>query len=301
MTDIALADAPGVRDLIPTDRQLLPAPMAALQEVANMLAGAGALVPKDLRGKPDVCLAVAYMAALHGTDPVATASQTYLVGDKIAFMAQYINAIVQRHLAEKPVYNYQGQGATRAVMISAKLKSGQVITYTSPQVGQIKVKNSPLWVTDPDQQLAYYAVRAMSRRHMPDVLLGIYAVEELQNISIRDVTPLPPADLDAGLPVDDLEHVEATEEGETFEPSGGFPGDASEPVQGPAVNPVPDDLMEFAAILKADAKAADTPDDLVTMWRMNRPGREALKAQDPTVYADLEQAFIDRQKELSTT
>jgi len=51
--------------------------------------------------------------------------------------------------------------------------------YTSPKVRDIKVKNSPLWVSDPQQQLGYYSVRAWVRRHCPDVLLGVYAPDEI--------------------------------------------------------------------------------------------------------------------------
>jgi len=297
MTDIALADEirslPAARDLIPTDRQLLPAPMAALQEVATMLASAGALVPKDLRGKPDVCLAVAYMAALHGTDPVATASQTYLVGDKIAFMAQYINAIVQRHFSEKPTYTYQGAGATRCVMVSAKLKSGQVVTVTTPQVGQITVKNSPLWKTDPDQQLSYYAIRALARRHMPDVLLGIYAVEELQSVSIRDVTPPPPDPFR-----EDDDSVDTPIEDAAFEPSGGFTTDASA-FPGDEQASTEDDILAWAESVKADAREAATPEQLQRLWDGCETNRRKLWRTEKVEHDALEAAFKDRLADLS--
>lgn len=301
--DIAL---PSARDLVPTDRNLLPAPMEALQEVANMLAGAGALVPKDLRGKPDICLAVAYMAALHGTDPVATASQTYLVNDKIAFMAQYINAIVQRHLAEKPVYAYQGAGQARAVQVSVKLKTGQVLTYNSPQLGQIHPKNSPLWKSDPDQQLAYYAIRALARRHMPDVLLGIYAVEELQQISIRDVTPPPPDPFgDDPEPTNELEHVEDADEEdavvETFEPSGGFTT-SEEPVKHtgtPSAEIVADDILAWAEECKADAREAKTPQALQAIWDAVDHNRRKLWREERLAHDELEQVFKDQLAEIA--
>lgn len=64
----------------------------------------------------------------------------------------------------------------------------------SPPLGQITVKNSPLWKTDPDQQLAYYTGRSWARRYAPEMLLGIYDVDELEGVAIgptraRDVTP----------------------------------------------------------------------------------------------------------------
>jgi hypothetical protein len=63
-----------------------------------------------------------------------------------------------------------------------------VVEYTSPMLKDIKVKNSPLWAQDPAQQIGYYASRAMCRRHFPDVILGVYTPEEM-NEEMRDVTP----------------------------------------------------------------------------------------------------------------
>lgn len=45
----------------------------------------------------------------------------------------------------------------------------------------LQPKNSPLWKADPDQQHFYYSGRAMCRRHFPDVLLGVYARDEMED------------------------------------------------------------------------------------------------------------------------
>jgi hypothetical protein len=60
---------------------------------------------------------------------------------------------------------------------------------------QASVRNSPLWATDPRQQLAYLAVKRWSRLYAPDVILGVYTPDELEeaNREIRDVTPPVPA------------------------------------------------------------------------------------------------------------
>src|SRR5690606_11704129 len=48
-------------------------------------------------------------------------------------------------------------------------------------------KNSPLWKNDPDQQHSYYSLRAGARRHCPEVILGMFDVDELrQTIDHRD-------------------------------------------------------------------------------------------------------------------
>lgn len=55
---------------------------------------------------------------------------------------------------------------------------------------QASVRNSPLWATDPKQQLAYLAVKRWTRLYSPDVILGVYTPDELDegNREARDIT-----------------------------------------------------------------------------------------------------------------
>jgi len=59
-------------------------------------------------------------------------------------------------------------------------------------LAQATVRNSPLWATDPRQQLAYLAVKRWARLYAPDVILGVYTPDELEegNREIRDITPV---------------------------------------------------------------------------------------------------------------
>lgn len=56
---------------------------------------------------------------------------------------------------------------------------------------QASVRNSPLWATDPKQQLAYLAVKRWTRLYSPDVILGVYTPDELEADyrEPRDITP----------------------------------------------------------------------------------------------------------------
>lgn len=61
-------------------------------------------------------------------------------------------------------------------------------------MAQAGVRNSPLWEQDPRQQLAYLCVKRWARLHAPDVLLGVYTPDELQESQPRverDITPAP--------------------------------------------------------------------------------------------------------------
>jgi RecT family len=130
--------------------------------------------------------------------PYAVANKSYSVNDRLAFESQLIQAVI---LQRAPIkgrlkVEYTGEGAARVCRVWAELKdTGEIVEYYSPPFAKITPKNSPLWVSDPDQQQFYYSARALCRRHFPDVLLGIYARDELEDSPrigpdrARDVTP----------------------------------------------------------------------------------------------------------------
>ena len=313
MTDQAITafDPAAGQSIMQMDKKLLPAPLEALTEVAHMLAKSDILVPKAFRGKPDLCLGIAYQAALWGTDPVATAKKSYLVNDQIAYEAQLINAICLRHFDDRPTYRYEGEGAQRYVTVTARVK-GQVLPYTSPRVAVIHPKNSPLWKTDPDQQLAYMAIRAFARRHMPDVLLGVYAVDELQSVQIRDVTPVASDPFAAE--ETELEHVEAEDADDSPTPSGGEsystaqkPQERGQERQQRATEtdqaqietwPLHDDPMAFFALAEAAVAETDSEAALGALWQATEPNRRALFEADPISSEELDATFNARMREV---
>lgn len=161
-----------------------------MMEVAKLMSLSQVAVPKHLRENPGACLAVVIQASTWQMSPFAVANKSYSVNDRLAYESQMINAVI---LNRAPIkgrlkYTYDGDGPTRRCTVSAETLDADTVSYTSPMFKDIKVKNSPLWTQDPDQQLAYYSSRAMCRRHFPDVILGVYTPEEM-NEEMRDVTP----------------------------------------------------------------------------------------------------------------
>ena len=168
-------------------------------DFARMMAISSVAVPKHLRGNPGACLAVVIQAIEWRLSPYAVANKSYSVNDRLAFESQLVQAVIlQRAPIEGRLkVEYQGEGEQRVCRVWATLQNGDVVDYTSPPRGRITPQNSPLWKTDPDQQQFYYSARALCRRHFPDVLLGIYARDELDDQPAigpdraRDVTPAP--------------------------------------------------------------------------------------------------------------
>lgn len=172
--------------------------MAQAMEFAKMMAVSSIAVPKHLRGNVGACMAITIQAVEWKCSPFAVANKSYSVNDRLAYESQLVQAVILQRAPIKGRFKveFNGEGGKRRCKVTATLREGGTVDYTSPEVDKIPVKNSPLWKGDPDQQLFYYSGRALCRRHFPDVLLGIYTPEELEDETrhqgpdnARDVSP----------------------------------------------------------------------------------------------------------------
>ena len=162
-----------------------------LLDIAKTMSMSKYGIPKHLRGNPGDCLAIREIAMDKGLSPYGLARHCYVVNDMLCFDGQAVHAIVEKsgRLAEPLDFDYAGEGTERTCTVTGRLKGAATArSYTTPPISKITPQNSPLWKTDPDQQLAYLAVRRWAGRFCPAALLGIYSREEMMD-SIIDVTP----------------------------------------------------------------------------------------------------------------
>ncbi len=172
--------------------QVVPTDMNQIFEFAKMMAIADKMIAAPFRNNVGACLAVCTQAFGWGMNPFAVAGKAYAVGDKVGYESQLINAVIniRAPLQKRLRATYSGEGADLTCTVTGLLiGEDEPHEYTSPKVGDIKVKNSPLWDTDTEQQLWYYSVRAWARRVVPEVLLNVYSEDELRADTARDVTP----------------------------------------------------------------------------------------------------------------
>lgn len=166
---------------------IVPRNMAEAVEFAQLMAKAGPAVRPAFRGNPGMCLAVTMQACRWEMDPFAVAQKAYIVPDKggnenIAYEAQLIAAVVNTRgpFDDRPWIDFEGSGQNLRAKVTATIRGeARPRTITTPKVADIGVKNSPLWKSDPEQQLSYYALRSFARRWCPEVLLGVYSDEEI--------------------------------------------------------------------------------------------------------------------------
>ncbi len=177
-----------------TGAKIAPQNLGEVVKFAEVMCRADIALPQHLRGNAGACMAVALQALEWSMSPFAVASKSYAVGGRIAYEAQLIAAVVNTRSGIKGrlKYRYDGEGSALTCTVTGTL-DGEECVYTSPPIGSITVKNSPLWKSDPQQQLGYFAARSWARRHCPEVILGVYDRDEAEDFrgpdKAKDITP----------------------------------------------------------------------------------------------------------------
>ncbi|MCG3944378.1 recombinase RecT, partial [Escherichia coli] len=223
--DIANINAPVDTAIAGTAATIFsPEGLNQLMKFAEVMAQSRVTVPAHLAGKPADCMAVAMQAAQWGMNPFAVAQKTHVVSGTLGYEAQLVNAVISTMSPTKDRINYEWFGPWERVIgkfVEKTSKNGN--PYIAPgwtlkdeegcgvrvwatmkgedqprvlelMLSQAQVRNSTLWASDPKQQLAYLATKRWSRLHCPDVIMGVYTPDELQEASPRverDITPTP--------------------------------------------------------------------------------------------------------------
>jgi hypothetical protein len=191
---------------------LLPTTLGEAIEVAKMMSKAHGMVGLHLLNNPGGCLAVVMQAMQWGMSPFAVASKTYVAAKDsdiadpnkplppISFEAQLVHAVVLAlaPTKQRPKIEFEGEGKDLRCIVSATFLGDDApsVLRTEPLSALQNAKGSPLWFKKPQQQLAYNAVRDWARRYCPDVLMGVYTPDELQEAASEP--PKPADDLFAG-------------------------------------------------------------------------------------------------------
>lgn len=173
----------------------LPRTMQECVDFATIMSKSDFAIPPAFRGNPGACLAVTIQSSRWGADPFGVIQKAYVTtakdqSQRLAYEAQLVAAVVNTlaPLIGRLKLIYSGDGVTRRLKVVGVLADDphDPKELETPAVGKIKIKNSPLWESDPDQQLAYYGQRAWGRRYVPEVLLGIYTPEEFEEAALVD-------------------------------------------------------------------------------------------------------------------
>lgn len=159
-------------------------------QIADAMASAKVSVPNHLRGNPGDCLAIVMQAAQWGMNPFAVAQKTHLVNGTLGYEAQLVNAVVQTSgaISGSFHYEYSGEGDAVSCRVGAVLSGKKDITWGEWLCAKhVTTKNSPLWKTNPKQQLGYLQVKNWARQYTPGAILGVYSDDELDAQPVKDM------------------------------------------------------------------------------------------------------------------
>ena len=174
--------------------------LGALTRFADMMARSAVSIPDHLKGKPADCMAIAMQAAQWGMNPFAVAQKTHIVSGRLGYEAQLVNAVIQASgaIVGSFQYEFNGSGANVSCRVGAVLRGQQNVTWGEwLSASEVTTKNSPLWKTNPKQQLGYLQVKNWARLYAPGAILGVYTADELEVLPPEPGAPrdLPRADV----------------------------------------------------------------------------------------------------------
>jgi len=182
------------------------ASVADVAKVADLLSRGMVAVPAHCRDQPGVCFALSLQALEWGMPLMSVINKSYVPrgGDRIGYESQLLHAVVEKNapLKSRLRASWSGEGDQRRCKVWGTFRGEtepheyESATLATLHPGHITkdnvryVKGSQVWDDNPDVQLFYSATRQWARLWCPDVLLGAYAREELENAPpMQDVTP----------------------------------------------------------------------------------------------------------------
>lgn len=157
--------------------------MSRVMDMARLMASSKVTVPKHLQGSEGDCAAIVIQSTNWGMNPFAVAQKTHLVNGVLGYEAQLVNAVIMASNAIKGnfKYEYKGDGNNMECRVGAVINGENEITWGEwLKVSDVTTKNSPLWKTNPKQQMGYLQVKNWARLFCPGSILGVYTADELE-------------------------------------------------------------------------------------------------------------------------
>lgn len=192
-----------------------------IKAFSNLMSGSN-MVPQHFQNNTYDCAIVVAKALSMGLDPVAMSGEVFPVKGKMTYGSKLIIAmihgsnLVAPRTFVKTVGDWDNKGRLNSstgrfqneqglgVKVGFKFVGDEEPTWGSVLMMEDQTnRNSPLWKTDPQQQLTYLAAKRWSSIHTPGVTMGMMSKEEADDYSgdpipERDITPQKREDFDFG-------------------------------------------------------------------------------------------------------
>ena len=176
IAELKQAEIAPIADSTMSDIMLNTELLKGIQDLAKHMSQATVTVPKHwpdprrlLRGDP--------AGRAVEDEPFAVAQKTHVINGTLGYEAQLVNAVIQASgaVASRFHYEYQGEGAKLACRVGAIIRGERHHLERVAVLRRRHHQNSPLWKTNPKQQLGYLQVKNWARLYCPGAILGVYA------------------------------------------------------------------------------------------------------------------------------
>ena len=173
------------------------------QRIAMLLCSSS-IVPFNFQGKENLgnCVIALEMSRRMGMSVLAVMQGMYVVKGRPAWSAQFIvTAINSSKLFTRLQFETEGEGNSLRCRAWAferatgkKLVGIWITMEMANKEGWVRKEGSK-WQTMPDQMIRYRAATFFGRLYCPDILMGLYAPDEVEtfNSAPPAVVPIPPS------------------------------------------------------------------------------------------------------------
>lgn len=198
------------------------ASMDRLERIADLMASGNATVPKHFQRNRGDCFAIVLQSMQWGMNPFSVAQKTFQVSGVLGYEAQLVASVINSSGLITDRFKFEWFGPWEKIIgkfktVESKTKkddNGNAKTFIVPDwrvedekglginvsatirgekeprvltllMTQARTRNSTLWTEDPKQQIAYLAQKRWARLYAPDVILGVYTPDELEEPAER--------------------------------------------------------------------------------------------------------------------
>lgn len=191
VTALQLQETPAEQPRVSASELMMnPESMDRIMRMAEMMASGKSTIPAHLQKNPADCMAVVLQAMTWGMLPHIVAQKTHIVNGTLGYEAQLVNAVVQGSgcITGRFHYEYKGNSPTMECRVGAVIRGEREITWCEwLNESKVTTKNSPLWKTNPKQQMGYLQVKNWARAFAPGAILGVYTPDEFELTQPRNM------------------------------------------------------------------------------------------------------------------
>ncbi|MEG1433231.1 hypothetical protein [Eubacterium sp.] len=155
------------------------------------------IVPKDYQGKEGNCLIAIDMASRMNASPMMVMQNLYIVNGRPAWSSQFIIAMINRSKKYKTELQFKMSGVGDDLSCFAFVEDynghiveGPLITMEMARSEGWTTKNGSKWKTMPEVMIRYRAASFFGRLNCPDMIMGIYSVDEANEIENASYTTI---------------------------------------------------------------------------------------------------------------